>query len=383
MRNISVFTATRAEYGLLYNLIKLLDDSKDIKLNLFVGGTHLVSEFGMTKTQIQEDNLKITEEIDFFRGSKSPTYVLESFASALNGIGHALNNNSTDLLVLLGDRYEALAAAQAASILKIPIVHIHGGEITMGALDDCFRNAITKLSHLHFTSTDEYRDRIIQMGENPNTVFNVGSPGVENINKISPIPKKDLSSILGCNLDKYFVLTYHPETLSSGSISGSLENIFLALDNFVEYNLIITYPNSDHGGEEIIELINLYKQKNKNRVFAFKSLGQKNYLSLIKHCDGVIGNSSSGIIEAPSFGKPVLNIGDRQKGRIQSKLVINSSYEVDEIIKNIQLIIKTKFKNSIDTRNPYDGGNTSKKIFNILKKFPLDGILYKQFYDLK
>lgn len=383
MRNISVFTATRAEYGLLLNLINQINRDDQTNLNLFVGGTHLIDEFGLTKTQILKDNIKITAEIDFYKGSNDESEILESFASAIIGVSNALSQNKTDILVLLGDRYEALAAAQAASIMRIPIAHIHGGEVTVGALDDSFRNAITKLSHIHFTSTKEYRYRVIQMGENPDSVFNFGAPGVENINKLNLLNKQELSDSLGLDLDKYFVMTYHPETLAEESDTRVINNIFAALDSFDDHQIVITYPNADHGGEKLIEAINNYQKSNSSRVFPFKSLGQLNYLSLLKHARGIIGNSSSGIIEAPALGVPVLNIGDRQMGRIHPRLVFNSSSKIQEIVKNIIYITSKDFiTRSIESVNPYDGGETSIKIFNILKEYSLDGILRKRFYDL-
>lgn len=384
MRKVAVFTGTRAEYGLLSLLLKGLQNSGEIELQLLVGGTHLLHEFGYTINHIINDGFEVTEQLDFLVNSDSAQAVNKSMAQAQILAGECFEKHQPDLLIILGDRFEALAVAQAATIIGVPIAHIHGGEITEAAMDDAFRHAITKLSHWHFTSTEVYRQRVIQLGEQPDTVFNVGAPGIDNIKKLSLLNLDQLAQQLAVKLvQPYFLVTYHPETLSSENPLNAIENLFVAIDKFPEYQVIITYPNADTNGRMIMAALEQYAQTQPERVFLFRSIGQLNYLSAMKHCVAVIGNSSSGIIETPSFNIPTVNIGDRQKGRIASTSVIQCGHSSSEIDASITQALLVEFRQSIaTTQNPYGDGNACEKILAHIINAPLPQCI-KRFYDLK
>ena len=294
MRNISVFTGTRAEYGLLYWIIDELNQLADINLQLFVGGMHLSKEYGLTIEKIEEDGFNITEKLDFLSSSDSSLSVGKSMGRALMQATEALFKHKPDMLVILGDRFEAMAVAQAAMICRIPIAHIHGGENTEGAIDEAARHSITKMSHLHFTSTEIYRNRVIQLGENPERVYNFGAPGIDSIKKLQLLDRRELAADLGFNLDgPYFVLTFHPVTLKEDGGSQGLENLLSVLKKYDHHKIIISYPNADTNNKKLIKIINDYSKIDKKRIFLFKSLGQKRYLSALKHSEAVLGNSSS------------------------------------------------------------------------------------------
>lgn len=383
-RRITVFTSTRAEYGLLYWLMKGLQENKKITLTTLVSGSHLSPEFGQTVASIEKDSLPITERVEMLLSSDSATGVVKSFGLGMIGYSDALNRLNPDLLIVLGDRYEALAVAQTAFMLRVPVCHIHGGELTEGAYDDAFRHSITKFSSYHFTSCEEYRNRVIQLGEHPSTVINVGAIGLDHIKKMQLMNTEELSKELNFNLDRpYFLVTFHPETLSSENGGDAFKELLLALDNFQDHKVIFTYPNADDGGRESIALIEKYVQKDNERCKAFSSLGQKRYLSAVKHSSAVIGNSSSGIIEVPSLGIPTVNIGDRQKGRIASESVFNSQIQQLDIIKTIKTAIKVKKSGRLKyINNPYGNGGVSEKIIKHLLNIEQYARI-KQFYDLK
>ncbi|XQW85821.1 UDP-N-acetylglucosamine 2-epimerase [Thalassotalea piscium] len=384
MKKIAVFTGTRADYGLLYLLLKGLQTSNEIELQLLVGGTHLLDEFGHTIDHIIKDDLKITEQLDYLVHDDTNLAVNNSMAKAQELAGECLVKHQPDLLILLGDRFEALAVAQAATICRVPIAHIHGGEITEGAIDDVFRHAITKLSHWHFTSTEAYRQRVIQLGEQPNTVFNVGAPGIDNIKQLPLLNVKQLAKTLKINLEKpYFLVTYHPETLTTQSPVKALKHLLAAIDKFPHYQVIITYPNADTQGRIIMTGLEAYAKEQPERIHLFRSIGQLNYLSAMKYCDVVIGNSSSGIIEAPSFNVPTVNIGQRQQGRIASKSVIQTKSDENNIYLSIEKALSPKFRvNIADLSNPYGEGNACKAILERIIKMPLPK-LHKTFYDIE
>ncbi|HDC4521356.1 MULTISPECIES: UDP-N-acetylglucosamine 2-epimerase [Enterobacter cloacae complex] len=381
-KKIAVFTGTRAEYGLLYWLMQDIKNDPTLELQVLVSGMHLSPEFGLTWQQIEEDGFKIDEKVEILLSSDSAIGVVKSIGLGLIGFADALARMKPDLIIILGDRYEAFAAAQAAMFLRIPIFHLHGGEITEGAYDDAIRHAITKLSYLHGVSTEEYRTRVIQLGEEPNRVYNVGALGLEHLHRTNLLGLAELSKSLNFALDcPYFLVTYHPVTLAFESPKSSFEALLDALDEFKEYKIIITYPNSDDGGRQIIPILEQYAKNQAGRVFAIPSLGQLRYLSALKHSTMVIGNSSSGIIEAPSFGVPTINIGSRQNGRLAADSVFNCLPNKNAIVETIKAACQMKVKlNAVKIDNPYGEGDSSKKIINAVKT--LDFNPMKKFHDL-
>jgi UDP-hydrolysing UDP-N-acetyl-D-glucosamine 2-epimerase len=385
MRNIAVFTGTRAEYGLLYWILKGLELSNEVNLQLLVGGTHLLPEFGKTIDYIEADGFTITEKLNFLLPSDSSVALSKSMALALTQAAEAFEKHKPDLLVLLGDRCEAMALAQAALLARIPIAHIHGGELTEGAIDDALRHSITKMSHLHFAATKQYCQRIIQMGEQPKQVFNVGAPGLDNIRKLSLLSKQELARSLGFDISNpYFLLTYHPVTLDADGGRKALQNLLVALAQFPDYQILITYPNADTFGRELVNLLETFSDGQSSRVYLTQSMGQKRYLSAMKHCAAVIGNSSSGIIEAPSFKVPSVNIGSRQKGRLQAVSTVNCDETTDAIVTAMHYALSQPFaQQCCKSINPYGDGETSERITETLIKYPLQDILFKTFYDLE
>lgn len=379
MRKIAVFTGTRAEYGLLYWLLKDIHNDPELELKLLVAGMHLSPEFGMTYQQIEADGFCIDEKVEMLLSSNSAVGTAKSIGLGVIGFADALNRMAPDMLVILGDRFEALAAAQAAMILRIPVAHIHGGEITEGAYDDAIRHAITKLSLLHFTSTAAHRQRVIQLGEYPDRVSNVGAIGLEHLQRSNMMTVAELSESLGFDIDKpYFLVTYHPVTLASEPARLSFEQLLKALDHFPNHRVILTYPNADDGGREIIPLLEAYASKRSDRMLAIPSLGQQRYLSAVKHAAAVVGNSSSGIIEVPSFGVPTVNIGARQRGRLAADSVLHCEATTTAIVEALQVALASDFGQVL---NPYGKGNASQSIVNTLKTAELSVI--KTFYDIK
>jgi len=288
------------------------------------------------------------------------------------------------LVVVLGDRYEILAAAEAAMIERIPIAHIHGGEVTEGAYDDAIRHSITKMSHLHFTSTEEYRKRVIQLGEQPDRVFYVGAPGVENIKMFPLMPKEEAEEAINFKLDENTILvTYHPVTLGNHTAEKDIKEFIGALNERKDLRVIFTMPNSDTGSQAIVDAINEFVTNNPDRAIAYKSLGIMRYLSVMKYAGAVVGNSSSGLLEVPSFGIPTLNIGDRQKGRMAADSVYNCETDKESILKGLDVIMSPAFKKiAAETHNPYDKDNTSEEIFKVISTYPLEKLKQKHFYDL-
>ena len=384
MRKICVVTGSRAEYGLLKGLMRLIDQCADLQLQVIATNMHLSPEFGLTYREIEKDGFSIDKKVEMLLSSDTPNATAKSVGLGTIGFADAYEDLKPDMVVVLGDRYEIISAVSTALFYKIPVAHLHGGEITEGAYDDCIRHAITKMSHLHFTSTEEYRKRVIQLGENHNRVFNVGALGVENIKKIPLMEKSELEeSLNGFSLgDKSLLVTYHPVTLENSTAEKQILNLFAALDEFPEYKLIFTFPNSDTDGRIIIERIKEYVQKNSNRSVAFPSLGLKRYLSALKYVSAAVGNSSSGIIEVPSFGIPTLNIGDRQKGRIAAKSVVNCGTDKTSIVAGLRKILSSDYSCK-DVTNPYEGKNTAEKIVEILQTYPLEGVINKEFYDVR
>ena len=380
MRKICVVTGSRAEYGLLRGLMQAIQADSDLQLQVIATNMHLSPDFGLTYREIENDGFVIDRKVEMLISSDTANGTTKSVGLGVIGFADAFEELKPDLIVVLGDRYEQLAIVGAATLYKIPIAHLHGGEITEGAYDNGIRHAITKLSHLHFTSTEEHRHRVIQMGEQPQFVFNVGAPGIENIKKIQPLNKIELEKSLNFELStKCLLVTYHPVTLESHTAADQIDNILKVLDEFKDYHVIFTYPNSDTDGRVIIERINEYVAKNPDRCLALPSLGIKRYLSTLRYVQCVIGNSSSGIIEVPSFHIPTLNIGDRQKGRLAAESVINCGTSTKEISDALTKVM------SMDCRgiqNPYEGKDTANEILKELKAADLNKIIYKNFYDI-
>lgn len=385
MKKICIVTGTRAEYGLLKSVIRRVKDDEELELSLYVTGAHLSPEFGLTYKEIEEDGFIISRKIEMILSADTPASILKSMGVEIIGFADALAEDMPDMIVLLGDRYEILMAAVAAMIYRIPIAHIYGGELTEGAIDDAIRHSITKMSYLHFATTEEYRKRIIQLGEHPDRVYTVGSLGVEGIREIPLIDKESLEKDLGMSLNGMIALvTFHPVTLEKNCSREEFSNLLKALDAFPKLSIVMTYSNADTHGRIINEMIKRYTSENSHRCKAFASLGQLRYLSLLKYCRIVIGNSSSGIIEVPSFKIPTVNIGIRQKGRVQAQSVINCGNEIEEITEAIRIGLKDDTINRLEkVNNPYEGENPSKNIVDIIKKTVFGEInVVKSFYDL-
>ena len=387
MKRIGIMTGTRAEYGLLKSLMQEINKDNDLELYLIVSGMHLSPEFGMTYKEIEEDGFEINAKVEMLLSSDSPAGISKSIGLGVIGFADEFQRADLDMLILLGDRYEALSAAISAMVMRIPIAHLHGGELTEGAIDEGIRHSITKMSYLHFTSTEEYRRRVIQLGENPERVFCVGAIGVENIKKINLMTKEELERSIHFEIDENTVIvTYHPVTLENNTVEEQFLNLLKVLDRNPKIRMIFTKANADTNGRIVNELIDKYAAQNSERACAFMSLGQKRYLSALKYCRIVIGNSSSGIIEAPSFGKPIINIGDRQKGRICADSVINCGYTQQEIQRAMETALTEEFENKArNCRNPYEKENTAANIISVIKDYLLnDKIkLKKGFYDIK
>jgi len=383
-RKICVVTGTRAEYGLLYWLIKEIESDNELELQLIVTGMHLSCEFGLTYKEIEKD-FKIDKKVDMKLLSDTAVGISKSMGLAQIGFGEAYDELKPDMLVVLGDRYEILSAVTSAMIANIPIAHLHGGETTEGAFDESIRHSITKMSHLHFTATDEYRDRVIQLGENPSRVFNVGGLGIDNIKKLKLLSKSEFEKSINFKLNKKNILiTFHPVTLENSTAKEQFNELLLAVDELKDTNIIFTKANSDTDGRVINSMIDDYVSKNSDKSVVFISLGQLRYLSALQYMDAVVGNSSSGLLEAPSFKIGTINIGDRQKGRIKAQSVISSNSLKMDIQKAFEKLYSTEFQDILkETKNHYGDGGASLEIKDRIKKFSLAGILKKSFYDIE
>jgi len=382
-KKIAVFTGTRADYGLLYWLISDIRASEELTLQLIVSGSHLSPEFGNTFEQIEKDGFHIDEKIEMLLSSNSAVGTAKSMGLGVIGYAEALDRLRPDVLVILGDRFEALSMAQTATIMGIAILHIHGGEITEGAYDDAIRHAITKLSLVHCTSTETYRQRVIQMGEEPDRVHNVGAIGLDHMSRSKLMTQKELSESLNFDLTvPYFLVTYHPVTLDDEPAEATFSALMTSLNDFGTHQVIITYPNADNGGRGIITMLEKYALNSRGRVLAIPSLGQIRYLSAVKNASAVIGNSSSGVIEVPSFNVPTVNIGCRQQGRLAAESVINCQPNSAAITKAItQAIAQLPVLQLNPVANPYGQGQASQSIIKLLTKMSSKPI--KSFYDIK
>lgn len=382
---IAVVTTTRAEYGVMKNLLKEIINDDGCELSLIVSGTHLIKEYGYTVKYIEEDGFKINHRVFVKIDDSSPLNISLTMSNYMIAFSKLFADNHFDILVVIGDRYELIPICSAAMIEKIPIAHISGGEITEGAIDDCIRHCVTKMSYLHFPACEEYRKRIIQLGESPNRVFNVGDPGVENIYKMKDISKNELFRRLGLSpIDDYFVVVFHPTTLDNISPEKQVSILLDALAKFNNVGFIFIKSNADFGGSLINQKIESFVNC-KECCHIFTSLKIEEYLMLQKYSLGLVGNSSSGIIETPCFNIPTLNIGNRQRGRLMADSILSVDLNSEEIIKGIKKCMSKDFRKSLkNVKNPYGNSNTSEAIVKIIKNEFSKGIdLMKKFYDLE
>jgi UDP-hydrolysing UDP-N-acetyl-D-glucosamine 2-epimerase len=385
MKKIAVFTATRAEYGHLKGILKYFQKNTNIDLQLLCGGSHFSNTFGETSEEIKSDGFNITEKIDYLLASDTPESIVKSLGLVTLLSSDILIRLKPDILIVLGDRYETLGICQAAMILKIPIAHIHGGERTEGAIDEAIRHSVTKMAHLHFTSTEEYRKRVIQLGETPSTVFNFGAPSLDNLHTFRRYSCEEIFSQFGIShiSGDFVIVTYHPVTLLPDGGIHEFKVLLSCLKSRQNISIIFTYPNADTYGSEIIQLIKNFGQSFPSRTGIVKSLGQDRYFSLAKMSAAVIGNSSSGIIEIPSLCIPSINIGDRQKGRVSAKSVQHVPANQDAISKALDICLLPKFRSSLEGQyNPHGNGMAAEKITNKIIDSVSSINLQKKFHDL-
>jgi UDP-N-acetylglucosamine 2-epimerase (non-hydrolysing)/GDP/UDP-N,N'-diacetylbacillosamine 2-epimerase (hydrolysing) len=384
-RKICVATGSRAEYGLLYWLMKEIQKDQELELQIIVTGMHLSPEFGMTFRIIEEDGFRINEKVEMLLSSDTPVGIAKSIGLGIIGFAEALERLKPDILVILGDRYEIFAAAQAAMLAKVPIAHIHGGETTMGAIDEAIRHSITKMAHFHFTAAEQYRKRIIQLGEIPERVMNYGTPGLDNVKRLSLLKKSSFERAISFELgDLSFLVTYHPETLGEKGSEETFNALLKAIDRFPNAKVIFTKANADMAGRIINQKIDEYAERNPLRIKAFTSMGQLLYMSAIKNVDIVVGNSSSGLIEAPALNKPTVNIGIRQKGRLRANSIIDADAHEEDVVAAIRKGLSQEFKKMMkNVKCPYGQGGASLRIKKYLKKVSLKNVLIKQFNDVK
>jgi GDP/UDP-N,N'-diacetylbacillosamine 2-epimerase (hydrolysing) len=383
MRKICVITGTRAEYGLLRWVMQGIKDDPELKLQTIVTGMHLSPEFGLTYQAIEEDGFQIDRKVEMLTSSDTAVGIAKSMGLGLIGFADALHELQPDLVVVLGDRFEIFSAVSAALVARIPVAHLHGGETTEGAFDEALRHSITKMSHLHFVAAEKYRERVIQLGEQPDCVFMVGGLGIDNIKRLRLLSRSELEDSIDFKLGlKNLLITFHPVTLESVTVENQLEELLTALSALKDTQLIFTLPNADEGSRGLIKMIENFVNRFPN-ARAYSSLGQLRYLSCIAQVDGVVGNSSSGLLEVPSFKKGAINIGDRQRGRLQAESVINCAPTLGSIAEALNRLYSAEFKSELNqVTNPYGEGGASEKVVKILKSCPIEGIIKKHFYDL-
>lgn len=385
MRKICVITATRADYGPLKPLLEDIKSDKDLSLQIISTGTHLSTEFGFTQKQIENDGFCVDKKIEMLLASDTPVGVSKSMGLAQISFAEAFDELKPDIILVLGDRYELIPIVSAANIARIPVAHVSGGEITEGAVDDIIRHAVTKLSQIHFTAMEEYSKRVIQMGEYPETVFTVGEVSLDNLLRMKLLSQKEFEQSISRRLDKKnLLITYHPETTQSvEQVKSDFSQLLEALDGLEDTLLIFTKSNADVGGRVINQMIDSYVAKYSNKAIAFLSLGQLRYLSALQYMDAMVGNSSSGIVEAPSFKLATINIGDRQKGRVRATSTLDVNVSKEDIQRALQQIYTSSFQSELqNTINPYGEGNSCQKVVNILKQVDLESLKIKRFYDL-
>ena len=383
-KKVCVVTGSRSEYGLLRWLMQDIKDDSSLCLQLIVTGSHLSIDFGNTYKEIESDGFFINKKIQTLLKTKEPSQIVKSVANGLNSFPNTIETLNPDLVIILGDRYEIIPVAISTLILGVPLAHIHGGELTQGSYDDAIRHSITKMANLHFVSTRSYFKRIVQMGEEPNRVFLVGGMGQDNLTRLKLLNCQELEKEISFKFGKKSLLiTLHAETISDLTVENQIDSLLDALSDFKEVNLLFTMPNADYGNNIILERINKFVKKNNNSC-AITSMGQRNYLSAMKYVNGVVGNSSSGIIEAPSLKKGTVNIGNRQKGRVQAKSIINAKFEKKNIINAIKKLFSKSFQDSLtSTINPYGNGGASRKILKTIKTLDYTKLKEKKFNDIQ
>lgn len=384
MKKICVITGTRAEYGLLSKLMKRIDDCPDMQLQIIATNMHLSPEFGLTYREIEADGFHIDKKVEMLLSSDTRNATTKSLGLGIIGFADAFEDLAPDMVVILGDRYEMLGAASAALLYGIPIAHISGGDVTEGAYDDAIRHSISKMSHLHFTSAEEYRQRVIQLGEQPDRVFNFGAIGLDNMRQIQFLDRQSLEQSIGFEIGEDCILvTYHPVTMERNSAETQFGALLEAIDR-VGCRVIFTKPNSDSDGRIIIKMIDEYVAANSDKAACYTSLGYVRYLSALQFVKAAVGNSSSGILEVPSFGIPTVNIGDRQKGRLRADSVIDCNTDVDSIEKSIRGALSQEWQTiARNATNPYEQPDTVARIFDVLQQCDLSQMKQKRFYDIR
>ena len=382
-KKVCIITSTRADYGLLRWVMQGIKEDADLYLQIIATGMHLSPEFGLTYKAIEADGFHIDRKVEMLTSSDTPEGIAKSMGLAMIGFSDALKELNPDLLVVLGDRFEIFSAVATALVACIPVAHLHGGETTEGAFDEAFRHSITKMSHLHFVARYEYKQRVIQLGEHPEHVFLVGGLGVDNIKRLNLLDRSELEASLGFKFgQKNLLITFHPETLENVSAVTQMQVILDVLANQKDTVLIFTMPNADTQSRALFEIINQFTTQHIN-AHAFSSLGQLRYLSCIAQVDAVLGNSSSGLTEVPTFKKGTINIGNRQRGRLQVASIINCEPQQESIAEAIRILYSQKFQASLnDICNPYGDGGASEKIVNKLKTINIEDIVKKSFYNL-
>jgi GDP/UDP-N,N'-diacetylbacillosamine 2-epimerase (hydrolysing) len=374
-----ILSSSRADFGILSNFIKKFSKNKQTKVDLILTGSHISKKFGETKKEAYENDIKYFYEFKLYNKNNNAEDLSHSSSILLNKLSKKFKKEKYDYLIILGDRFEAFIAAYVATLFKVSIIHLSGGDETQAAYDNQFRHAISKLSHLHFPTNEISKNRIIKMGEDPKFVFNFGSLSLENIRKLKKISMREIEKEFNFKFEKiFFLVTFHPETLGFKD-KKNFKILLSAISTFKHLQFIFTSSNSDEGGDFINKMINNFS-KNRKKIFFVKSFGQKKYFNVIKHSCGIIGNSSSGVCEAPSFKIGTLNLGDRQTGRIKIKSVINSNFTKNSIIKGINKILSKNFKLQIkNTKNPYYKKNTSQKIIKKIIALSNKNLLIKKF----
>lgn len=383
-RKVCVVTGTRAEYGLLRWVMEGIRKTPSLELQVVATGMHLSPEFGLTYKEIEKDGFTIDRHVEMLLSSDTSVGLAKSMGLGLIGFGEVFDQLRPDVALVLGDRFETFAAVAAALVAKVPVAHLHGGEATEGAFDESLRHAITKMAHLHFVAAEDYRRRVIQLGEHPDRVFLVGGLGIDNIKNLKLLDRAALEAALGFQLGKRNLLvTFHPATVEDSASSLQMTELLLALEQLKDTHLIFTMPNADTGGRVLRAMIERFVAGHAN-ARAFTSLGQMLYLSCVRQVDGVLGNSSSGLTEVPSFGKGTINIGDRQRGRLKAESVIDCSPDRQSVASALSRLYSSDFQAGLKTvRNPYGAGGASEKVVKVLQECSLDGILMKSFYDLR
>lgn len=382
-RKICVVTGTRADYGCLRWVMEGIKAADGLELQVVATGMHLSPEFGLTYREIEKDGFVIDRKVEMLLSSDTPTGISKSMGLGLMGFGEAFEQLKPDLVLVLGDRFEIFAAASAAMVARLPLAHLHGGETTEGAIDEAIRHAITKMSHLHFVAAEDYRRRVVQLGEAPERVFLVGGLGIDNIQRLELLDRAALEASLDFKLGrKNLLVTFHPVTLEKSTAGAQMAELLEALDALEDTHLIFTMPNADTDGRILIGMIEQFVAT-RPHTRAYTSLGQLRYLSCIREVDGVVGNSSSGLAEVPSFRKGTVNIGDRQRGRLKADSVIDCTPDRQSIASALCTLYSADFQAKLrEVRNPYGEGGASEKVVRVLQEYPLGQLLKKSFHDL-